>query len=76
MSTKDRHILNFWYAKLSELECEKGRAVSAGELARYIGMNIGTSKRYLMRLVGEGVVVARTAEFPNGVMGNMYKVKG
>lgn len=75
MSTKDRHILNFWYAKLSEVQLEQGRAVSAGELARYVGQNTGTAKRYLMRLTEEGVVTVRTDEFPNGVMGKMYKVK-
>ncbi len=74
MTTKDMHVLNFWHAKLSELQEARGRAVSSGELSRYVGQSNGTAKRYLMRLVGEGVVSARTAEFPNGVMGNLYRV--
>jgi len=74
MSTKDRHILNFWYAKLAEIDGNGKTAVSSGELARYVGMNIGTAKRYLNRLVGEGAVAYTTVVFPNGVEGKKYNV--
>lgn len=75
MSTKDMHVLNFWHAKLSECECAVNRHVSAGEVARYVGQNIGTAKRYLKRLEGEGVVVSNNIRFPNGVFGNVYGVR-
>lgn len=74
MTTKDRHVLNFWYAKLSEIDGNGKTAVSSGELARYVGMNIGTAKRYLNRLVGEGAVVFTTVTFPNGTEGKKYNV--
>lgn len=72
VSTKERHILQFWYTKLSELECDQGGAVSSGELARYVGQSIGTAKRYLNRLVGEGAAGYTTVVFPNGVEGKKY----
>ncbi len=76
MSTKDMHVLNFWHAKLSEIQCEVGRPVSAGEVARYVGQNIGTAKRYLKRLVGEGVVIENDVLYPNKIEGKNYQVRG
>lgn len=75
MSTKEYHILNFWYAKLVELENQLGRAVSGGELARYVGQSGNTAKRYLKKLCFQNVIDCFEHTFPNGVKGMTYQVK-
>lgn len=74
MTTKDKHILTFWYTKLSELNSEQGKPVSAGALAEYVGMARPTAKKYLVRLVGEGVVTTETSLHKNGVDKTTYQV--
>lgn len=75
MTTKDQHILTFWWAKLHECEIAAEKPVSAGEVARYVGQSIGTAKRYLKRLVGEGGATANSVTFPNKVEGVVYATK-
>jgi len=74
MTTKEVHVLNFWYAKLSELNCDKGRYVSAGELARYVGQSTTTAKRYIKALLANKVIVWTKQRFPNGVYGKVYHI--
>jgi len=74
MTTKDKHVLTFWYNLLADEQNEKGRGVSAGEVARRAGMNVGTSKKYLNRLVGEGVATKHAVVFTNKTDGYIYEV--
>lgn len=72
VTTKDRHVLEFWYSHLSACIGATGRTVSAGEVARHVGQSIGTAKKYLNRLVGEGAIASYPVEFKNGVVGVHY----
>lgn len=74
MTTKDKHVLTFWYTKLSELNAEQGKSVSAGALAVYVGQARPTAKKYLMRLVGEGAAIAEISVHKNGVDKITYQV--
>src|SRR3972149_5115476 len=60
MSNKDRHVLDFWWRKLCDLNNEKGAGVTAGELARSVGQSRNTAEKYLKRLKKEnGASVTR-----------------
>jgi len=73
MTTKDKHILTFWYTKLAELNAEKGGSVSAGALAEYVGQARPTAKKYLSRLVGEGAATSAKSPHKNGVEKTTYE---
>jgi len=72
MTIKDKHVLTFWYSKLEHLTVNKGEPVSSGELARYVGQSRSTAKKYLQRLMGEGVVTSFQVRYPNGLLGQVY----
>lgn len=75
MSTKEAHLLAFWRAKLKELEREKGRAITAGELAKHVGQARSTAARYLKRLSSVDKIYKDRVLFPNGVMGDVYRLE-
>lgn len=74
MTTKDRHVLTFWYQAFMRELSEHNKALSAGHMARAQGQATNTAKRYLKRLVGEGALVELDRQFPNGVWGKVYDV--
>lgn len=75
MSTKEAHVLAFWRAKLRELERERGRPVTAGELARHVGQARSTAARYLKRLSSVDKICSDVVQFPNGMMGLVYRTE-
>lgn len=74
MTTKDKHVLTFWYQAFMRELSEKNAAISAGHMARAQGQSINTAKKYLKRLVGEGALIETDHVFPNGVLGKLYDV--
>jgi len=72
VTIKDRHVLTFWFSKLEHLTADRGQPVSSGELARYVGQSRSTAKKYLLRLMGEGVVTSFQVRYPNGLLGQIY----
>lgn len=72
MTEKDKHVLLFWLQKLNAVFAEKGRRVSAGEVARYVGQSTPTAKRYLRKLVAERGALVWQVDFANGVSGWVY----
>lgn len=75
MSTKEAHVLAFWRAKLKELVKERGKAVTAGELAKHTGQARSTSARYLTRLYEEGRIERILTIFPNCTQGYTYQLE-
>lgn len=51
MTQKEIHSLNFWWTRLVECCAEKGRAVSAGELAKCAGTSRNTADKWLKELI-------------------------
>lgn len=74
MTTKDKHVLTFWYQAFIRELSEANSAISAGRLARSQGQAVNTAKRYLKRLVGEGAIIEVDHVYPNGVKGKLYDV--
>lgn len=59
MTTREATDLNFWWFLLSECVREKGRAVTAGELAKRFGRSPTTAAKYLKKLVKNRGAVAQ-----------------
>ena len=72
MTTKDKHVLTFWYNAASACIGAMGRHVSAGEVARHVGQTTPTAKKYLNRLVGEGALSSDRVIFKNKTEGVAY----
>jgi len=51
MTVKEASVLNFYWHQLSLLTFEYDRGVSAGELAKYLGVSRTTAQKYLKALV-------------------------
>lgn len=75
MTTKEAHVLAFWRAKLKELEREKGRAITAGELAKHVGQARSTASKYLTHLFVEGRIERNETVFPNRTTGFTYQLE-
>lgn len=71
---KAQHVLHFWHAKFSELECSVNREVTVGEVARYVGQSRGTAKKYIDMLVKGKHVNKAKKRFPNGTTGYVYSI--
>jgi len=70
---KENVVISWYRAKLDDL-CEgMGRPVSAGELAIYMGCTRPTAKRYLSKLVNNGVAHREYAMHHNHAMKAVYK---
>jgi response regulator of citrate/malate metabolism len=75
MSTKDRFVLNFWRAALISCYKENG-AVTAGQLAKWVGQSRTTARKYLDRLVEEKCVGFEKCVWTNGLeYKNYYPIK-
>lgn len=74
MTTKEYHLLHFWFAKLSELNCQTGGYVSIGELAKYVGQSRGTAKKYLKALAKSGEAVTEKRKHQNKITYQVYHV--
>jgi len=62
LSRKEQHQLSFDWHKLVELCSEKGRAVTAGEFADFLGIARSTAARRLMAMVDhDGATTIRGA---------------
>lgn len=72
MTTKEKHVLTFWYERLLNLQAETGQPVTAGQLARYVGQSRGTAQKYLKRLIGEKAIKSEKVVFPNKVKGFVF----
>jgi len=72
VTTKERHVLTFWFDAVSTCINVLNREVSAGEVARHVGQTTPTAKRYLKRLVGEGAITSSKVMFKNGTEGMVY----
>jgi response regulator of citrate/malate metabolism len=76
MTTKDRHVLDFWWRKLFDCAAAKGEGVTAGELAEYVGQSRTTAKRYLIRLVKEKAAMAGKSRHWNKANMTVYVAIG
>jgi response regulator of citrate/malate metabolism len=74
MTNKDKHVLTFWYVKLTEMLHLNPRGVTAGAVGRYVGQSRNTAKRYIDKLVSEGVVSSYNATFINQTIGTVYYI--
>lgn len=72
MTNKDRHVLEFWYNKMSDVIAVKGREVTVGEVARHVGQSRVTAQKYLNRLVSEKAINSTDVVFKNGTTGKVY----
>lgn len=76
MTTKEFHLLHFWYAKLSELNHQTGQYASVGELAKYVGQSRGTARKYLEALKKSGEVVTEKRKHQNKITYQVYRING
>lgn len=72
MSTKDFHTTRLYANHLRSMGQKYGRAVSAGELAKYAGVARATAKRYLDKAVKSGWAHTIITEARNGTMATGY----
>jgi len=75
MSTKETHVLDFWWRKLADCVEWNGRGVSAGELAAYVGQSRSTAMRYLKKMVAHHGAESGTFRHFNGTMATRYYPK-
>lgn len=73
MTTKDRHVLTFWFDKASDVLAAKGRDVTIGEVSKHVGQSRATAKKYLARLANEGALTGTKVIFKNGTEGLVYR---
>lgn len=71
---KEQHVLHFWFAKTSEAECQLGRRVTAGEVARYVGQSRSTAQKYMEKLVASKDLIKEKKTFKNGTKGYVYSI--
>ena len=72
MSKKQSHMARSYAVAAGYLAEKKGRAVSAGEVAKYLGVSRTTARKYLEIARWEKLVDWVSAEHFNGVMAIGY----
>ena len=76
MSTKEKHLLQMVLDVLVEATYERDREVTAGELAKYLGVARSTAKRYLDRLVVMNEVCVYETSGKNHMTKRVYERVG
>lgn len=51
MTVKQRSVLNYYWHQLNDIVREYDRGVSAGELAKVMGVSRSTAQKYLKELI-------------------------
>lgn len=72
MSTKEFHTTRLYVSHLRRLSRQIGRAVSAGEVAKYAGVSRTTARKYLEKAVSEGLAQSVQGECKNGMLATGY----
>jgi len=72
VTLKQSHLYDFWWNKLLSLCAQKGEAVTAGELARFVGQSRATCQKYLNILRKEKAVSSGKVPHWNGVKKTVY----
>jgi len=72
MTVKDRHLLDFYWIKLSELAGMQDNPATAGEFARRLGISVNTARKYLERMCDEGAVGRVTSHHGNVTVRRYY----
>lgn len=67
LTVKERHSLNFHWRHLGECCFDRGRAVTAEEYSKFMGIAVSTARRALIRLTE-----LETVETIRGVARNRY----
>jgi len=73
MTVKQRSVLNYYWHELSSLTLEYDRGVSAGELAKAIGVSRSTAQKYLKDLLKNKAAWAHKEPHWNGSKVTRYQ---
>lgn len=74
MSTKRRRVLSHYWYSLYDCISEYQRMVTAGELAKYMGVSRNTAAKWLWRLSAEEAVNPQMYTAKNGTKGWRFDV--
>jgi len=72
MTTKEYHVLKFWYEQLEKCVAECNAPVSAGTLAKAVGQSRATALKYMSKLVHGRSVIAHKVIHVNGMNATLY----
>jgi len=76
MTTKQRNVLDWYWQKLYDTVREYQRGVTAGELAKEMGVSRSTAQKYLSELITNKAATAEKFKHWNKQTGKRYSPIG